>query len=80
MKHLIPQVKYYKAALHCHTNISDGTLSPEETIARYKAAGYSILSLTDHNVICDHSDKSTEDFLRFVSRLDKNPHCKKSST
>lgn len=62
--HLLPPVeRYFKANLHTHTNISDGALSPEETIARYKAAGYSILSLTDHNVICDHSDKSTEDFL-----------------
>ena len=63
-QHLLPQVqRYFKTNLHTHTNISDGLLTPEETIALYKAAGYSILSLTDHNVICDHSDKSTEDFL-----------------
>ena len=63
-KHLLPQVeKYFKTNLHTHTNISDGALSPEEVIALYKNAGYSILSLTDHNVIVDHSDKTTEDFL-----------------
>jgi len=55
--------KYYKTNLHTHTNISDGSLSPEEVIEAYKNAGYSILCLSDHNVIVDHSDKSTEDFL-----------------
>ncbi len=61
---LLPKVtKYFKANLHTHTNISDGKLTPEEMIAGYKKAGYSILALTDHNVIANHSDKSTEDFL-----------------
>ena len=61
---LLPVVpKYFKANLHTHTNISDGAFTPEEIIAKYKAAGYSILCLSDHNVIVDHSDKSTEDFL-----------------
>lgn len=63
-KHLLPQVdKYFKTNLHTHTNISDGKMTPEEMIARYKEAGYSVLAITDHNVIVDHSDKSTEDFL-----------------
>lgn len=63
-KALLPKVdKYFKTNLHTHTNISDGKLTPEEMIAQYKNAGYSILSLTDHNVIVDHSDKTTEDFL-----------------
>ncbi len=64
MKHLLPKVdKYFKTNLHTHTNISDGHMTPEEIVERYKAAGYQVLAITDHNVIVDHSDKSTEDFL-----------------
>lgn len=61
---LLPVVnRYFKANLHTHTNISDGVLSPEETAKLYRDNGYQILSLTDHNVIANHSDKNGEDFL-----------------
>lgn len=63
-KHLLPQVKkYFKTNLHTHSNISDGKLTPEEVIRSYREAGYSILSITDHNITVDHSDKTTGDFL-----------------
>lgn len=63
-KYLLPQVEtYFKTNLHTHSNISDGALTPEELVQAYKDAGYSILSITDHNVIVDHSDKTTADFL-----------------
>ena len=63
-KYLLPRrEKYFKTNLHTHSNISDGKCSPEEVIAAYKGAGYSILCLSDHNVIANHSDKTTEDFL-----------------
>lgn len=61
---LLPRVKqYFKTNLHTHTNISDGKLTPVEVVEAYKAAGYQVLSITDHNVVVDHSDKSTDDFL-----------------
>lgn len=64
MKHLLPQVpRYYKAALHTHTNISDGGPSPEEMKEIYKSRGYQILSITDHNIIVDHSAMNEDDFL-----------------
>ena len=64
MKYLLPKVpRYFKTGLHCHTHISDGTPSPEEMKAFYKAQGYQILSITDHNVIADHSAMNEEDFL-----------------
>jgi hypothetical protein len=64
MKHLLPQVpRYFKAALHTHTNISDGAPSPEEMKEIYKSKGYQILSITDHNIIVDHSYLNEEDFL-----------------
>lgn len=64
MKHLIPQVqRYFKTALHCHTNISDGVPSPEEMKEIYKSKGYQVLSITDHNILADHSAMNEEDFL-----------------
>ena len=64
MKYLLPKVpRYFKTALHCHTNISDGTPSREEMKELYKARGYQVLSITDHNVIADHSDMNEEEFL-----------------
>jgi len=63
-KYLLPKVsKYFKTNLHTHTNITDGSLSPEEMKEIYKAKGYSILSITDHNVIMDLSHLNEEDFL-----------------
>ena len=63
-KHLFPQVdRFFKANLHTHSTISDGKLTPEEVKERYKALGYQILCLTDHNIIVDHSYMSEPDFL-----------------
>jgi len=63
-KYLLPKSeKYYKANLHTHTNVTDGALSPEEIAELYKAKGYSILSITDHNVIMDMSHLNEKDFL-----------------
>ena len=39
------------ADLHCHSTVSDGTLSPEALAARAKALGVEIWSLTDHDEI-----------------------------
>ena len=64
MKELLPQVeKYFKTNLHTHSTISDGIIDRREVKERYKAAGYSVLALTDHNVIYDHSDMNDPDFL-----------------
>ena len=64
IKHLLPQVhKYFKANLHTHSTVSDGRLTPQQVKDHYKAHGYSILSLTDHNVVADQSSLNDEDFL-----------------
>ena len=39
------------ADLHCHSVVSDGTLSPEELAARAAANGVELWSLTDHDEI-----------------------------
>ena len=64
VKHLLPPVeRYYKANLHTHSTISDGTATPEKLKEAYKAKGYSILAITDHDVVADHSNLNDEDFL-----------------
>jgi predicted metal-dependent phosphoesterase TrpH len=39
------------ADLHCHSVVSDGTLTPEQLAARAKANGVELWSLTDHDEI-----------------------------
>ena len=39
------------ADLHCHSNISDGTLKPAEVAARAKANGVELWALTDHDEV-----------------------------
>ena len=66
-KVLLPEagenMKYYRANLHCHSTVSDGRKTPEELKRDYKARGYSILSITDHNVLIPHNDMSDDSFL-----------------
>ncbi|MBB5391934.1 MULTISPECIES: 3',5'-nucleoside bisphosphate phosphatase [unclassified Herbaspirillum] len=38
-----------KFDLHCHSNVSDGLLSPEQVAARAKANGVDVWALTDHD-------------------------------
>ncbi|NBY27246.1 MAG: PHP domain-containing protein, partial [Betaproteobacteria bacterium] len=39
------------ADLHCHSVVSDGTLTPEALAARAKAQGVELWALTDHDEI-----------------------------
>ena len=54
---------FYKANLHCHTNISDGAMSPEEVKKHYKAMGYSAVCYTDHEVLIGHKDLCDDEFI-----------------
>lgn len=54
---------YYKANLHCHSTISDGTKSPEELKKMYFEHGYSIIAFTDHDVFIPHNDLTDDNFL-----------------
>ena len=54
---------FYKANLHCHTNCSDGRLTPAEVKEVYKKLGYSIVAYTDHDILVPHDDLTDEDFL-----------------
>ncbi len=44
-------MNYINVDLHCHSVISDGTLSPEELALRAKSNGVDLWSLTDHDEI-----------------------------
>jgi predicted metal-dependent phosphoesterase TrpH len=45
--------------LHCHSIISDGTLTPTELVARAVKSGVSLLILTDHDSISGADELST---------------------
>lgn len=53
----------FKANLHSHTTLSDGNLTPKESVEAYKAQGYQILALTDHEAPYIHQQYTTDDFL-----------------
>lgn len=62
--YLLPHgLQRFKANLHCHTNISDGHLSPAEVKEAYRSRGYSIVAYTDHEILIPHPDLADEDFL-----------------
>ena len=40
--------KWFKGNIHTHTTVSDGRVSPEDSIALYRKNGYDFLAITDH--------------------------------
>ncbi|WP_306359933.1 CehA/McbA family metallohydrolase [Nocardia sp. CC227C] len=40
--------RFWRGNLHCHSDRSDGALSPEEVCGRYREAGYDFVAVTDH--------------------------------
>lgn len=67
-KYLLPKDgNFYKACLHVHTTVSDGTTTPEETKKFYMDHGYSIVAFTDHECIVPHNDLAEENFLPITS-------------
>ena len=54
---------FYKANLHCHTNISDGSWTPEQVKEYYKKNGYSVVAYTDHDALIPHQDLKDDTFL-----------------
>ncbi len=62
-----PELNWYRANMHCHTNISDGSFTPDKIKKEYKKMGYSIVAYTDHEVLLDHSDLNDEEFLALTS-------------
>ncbi|MCQ2454705.1 MAG: PHP domain-containing protein [Clostridia bacterium] len=63
-KYLLPENgNFYKANLHCHSNISDGDYTPLQLKDLYKSHGYSVLAITDHNLLVPHHELDDDEFL-----------------
>ncbi len=61
------------ADLHCHSTVSDGTLSPAEVVRRAHANGVELLALTDHDELGGLAEaRETADALnmRFVAGVE----------
>ena len=63
--------KWYKGNLHTHTLLSDGKISFDEAVSRYRYAGYDFLSVTDHWV---PSKTVTEDNFLLLSGCEYDTH------
>ena len=62
--YLLPEKgQFFKANMHCHSVLSDGSYTVEKLKEVYKRYGYSIVAFTDHNVLIDHSDLNDENFM-----------------
>lgn len=48
------------ADLHCHSNVSDGVLSPAELVRRAKANGVELFALSDHDALDGLADARSE--------------------
>ena len=73
-----PHKKQYKANLHCHSVLSDGNKTPQELKDMYKKNGYSILSITDHEVPKNHSYLNDDDFITitgYEAYIRPDPNC-----
>lgn len=60
-------LSFYKANLHCHTDLSDGKSNRETIKEEYKKIGYSIVAYTDHEHLIDNSDLNDDSFLAITS-------------
>ncbi len=64
---LDPQKPMYKAALHFHSDCSDGKPTVEEWKSALKEHGYAVAAFTDHEHLLDHSDLNDDSFLAITS-------------
>lgn len=63
-KYLLPyNIDGYKANLHCHTTVSDGSCTPQQVKDFYMERGYSVVAYTDHNVLVSHPELNDKNFL-----------------
>ena len=61
---MLPEAgRFYKANLHSHSTLSDGNLTPVRMKEEYRRRGYSILALSDHDVLHCSYELSDQEFL-----------------
>lgn len=67
-KYLLPKEgQFYKANLHLHTTISDGSIDPKEIKRLYMEQGYSIVAYSDHETLFPHPHLTDDNFLAITS-------------
>ena len=54
---------WVKTGFHCHTLNSDGGLTPEETVQRYRDRGFRCLGITDHRQVTPMESFSEDGFI-----------------
>jgi hypothetical protein len=54
---------FFKANLHCHSTLSDGSLGIDALKRAYVERGYSIIAFTDHDRYFPHNDLNDGSFL-----------------
>ncbi len=59
--------RWIRGGFHCHTVNSDGGLTPEETLARYRKVGYGCVGITDHRKVTAIGQLSTDSFVAIDS-------------
>ena len=57
--------------LHCHTNMSDGSLTPDQLVELASERGVDILSITDHDTLDAYSGlKYNPEKLRLITGIE----------
>ena len=55
---------WYKGNIHSHTTVSDGMLTPEQSVKLYKNNGYHFLCFSEHDIFTDYREQfNTEQFI-----------------
>lgn len=55
--------RWFRGNLHTHSTFSDGKCTPTEAVHFYRQQGCDFMAFTDHLVVADARELSTEDFL-----------------
>ena len=62
--YLLPKTgNLYKANLHCHSTVSDGSFTPEELKKMYMEKGYHAIAYTDHRACVPHTELTDSGFV-----------------
>jgi hypothetical protein len=63
----IPNGRFYKGNIHCHSTRSDGCLPPKGVVEAYRGKGYHFIAFTEHNLYSDFSEFNGDDFITIQS-------------
>lgn len=63
------EVKAYKAALHSHTNATDGDQTLKQSLERHAETGFDIVSITDHGTIDRGWTKDNSTVIRALLKI-----------